>query len=272
MPRYLRTVLRVGEAVGFGELLRAFVEKGIALEAEHPAAARAFFALESRGALAFLRQHDVAVVLEHVEQTLRGYLQLIAPGRPAIDGVDANGLFPVVTPDAVTIPLGRRTDVFPSWEENFTLLKLQATLATLWTSEGTRDFALGAWLETDDRGGLPELFARFVAPEVAAGMFTHLEAVRLMPVLKRRYPGLAADLGELRERVFPGDRPRAAARRRAGDPLSRARRRAGAARVGRRLARAAGRVRRRRRRATTRPCTTPRTSPRRSATASPRAI
>ena len=208
-PRYLRTVLRVGEAVGFGPLLAAFVEKGIALEAEHPAASRAFFALESRGALAFLRQHDVAVVLEHVEQTLRGYLQLIAPGRPAIEGVEANGLFPVVSHDPVTIPLGRRTDVFPSWEENFTLLKLQATLATLWTSEGTREFALGAWLESDERGGLHELFARFVTPEVAAGMFTHLEAVRLLPLLKRRYPGLAADLRDLRERVFPGDRPHA---------------------------------------------------------------
>ncbi len=30
-----------------------------------------------------------------------------------------------------------------------------------------------------------------------------------MPVLKRRYPGLAADVRDLRERVFPGDRPRA---------------------------------------------------------------
>jgi nitric oxide reductase NorD protein len=209
VPRFVRTVLRVGEALGFDDMLRAFVLKGIELEAEHPAASRAFFALESRGALAFLRQHDVAVVLEHVEHTLRGYLQLIAPGRPAIDGVEAEGLFPVVSRDPVNIPLARRTDVFPTWEENFTLLKLQATLATLWTSEGTRDFALGVWLDSDDRGGLYELFARFVAPEVAAGMFTHLEAVRLMPVLKRRYPGLAADLRELRERVFPGDRPRA---------------------------------------------------------------
>ncbi|MEW6269306.1 MAG: hypothetical protein AB1689_08435, partial [Thermodesulfobacteriota bacterium] len=205
---FLRTVLRVGEAVGFGEHLEAFVAKGIALEAEHPAASRAFFALESRGALAFLRQHDVAVLLEHVETTLRGYLQLVAPGRPAIDGVDARGLFPPVSSDPATILLARRTDVFTSWEENFTLLKLQATLATLWTSEGTREFSLGAWLGTDDPGGLAELFARFVAPEVAAGMFTHVEAVRLMPLLRRRYPGLAADLRELRTSVFPADRPR----------------------------------------------------------------
>ena len=209
VPRYVRTVLRVGEALGFDDMLRAFVDKGIALEAEHPAASRAFFALESRGALAFLRQHDVAVVLEHVEHTLRGYLQLIAPGRPAIEGVEAGGLFPVVSRDPVNVPLARRTDVFPTWEENFTLLKLQATLATLWTSEGTRDFSLGAWLDSEDRGGLAELFARFVAPEVAAAMFTHLEAVRLMPALKHRYPGLAADLCDLRARVFPDDRPQA---------------------------------------------------------------
>jgi len=209
LPRFLRTVLRVGEAVGFGEHLEAFVAKGIALEVEHPAAARAFFALESRGALAFLRQHDVAVLLEHVETTLRGYLQLIAPGRPAIDGVDARGLFPPVSQDPATILLARRTDVFTSWEENFTLLKLQATLATLWTSAGTRDFSVGVWLESDDRGGLPEFFARFTAPDVAAGMFTHVEAVRLMPQLKRLYPGLAADLRELRASVFPDDRPQA---------------------------------------------------------------
>lgn len=207
LPRFLRTVLRVGEAVGFGEHLEAFVAKGIALEAEHPSAARAFFGLESRGALAFLRQHDVAVLLEHVETTLRGYLQLIAPGRPAIEGVDARGLFPPISTDPAIILLPQRTDVFPSWEENFTLLKLQATLAILWNSEGTREFSLGTWLGTEDEGGLPELFARFVAPEVAAGMFVHIEAVRLMPRLARRFPGLAADLRDLRVNVFPHDQP-----------------------------------------------------------------
>lgn len=207
-PRFLRTVLRVGETVGFGEHLEAFVERGLALASEHPAAARAFFALESRGALAFLRQHDVAVVLEDVEPTLRGYVQLVSSGRPALEGVAAAGLFPAVSHDAATIPLASRTDVFPSWEDNFTLLKLQATLATLWASEGTHDFSLAAWLDTDDPGGLPELFARFTVPSVAAGVFTHVEAARLMPILLRRYPGLAADVRELRLQVFPGDRPR----------------------------------------------------------------
>ncbi len=207
-PRFLRTVLRVGEAVGFGEHLEAFVERGLALASEHPAAARAFFALESRGALAFLRQHDVAVVLEDVEPTLRGYVQLVTNGRPALAGVSAAGLFPTVSQDPATIPLSSRTDVFPTWEDNFTLLKLQATLATLWASEGTHDFSLGAWLGTDDTGGLPELFARFTAPTVAAGVFTHVEAARLMPTLQRRFPGLAADVRELRLQVFPDDRPR----------------------------------------------------------------
>lgn len=207
-PRFLRSVLRVGDAVGYERHLEAFVEKGISLEAVHPAAARAFFALESRGALAFLRQHDVAVLLENVETTLRGYVHLVSSGRPVIEAVEASGLFPAPPHDAATVPLARRTDVFPSWEENFTLLKLQATLATLWAREGTHDFSLGAWLDNEERGGLPELFARFVAPEVAAGMFTHLEAVRLMPILTRRYPGLAADVAELRERVFPGGAPR----------------------------------------------------------------
>ena len=95
------------------------------------------------------------------------YRQLIAPGRPGIEGVDAGGLFPVVSRDPVNVPLARRTDVFPTWEENFTLLKLQATLATLWTSEGTRDFSLGsahpqggnAWSEDPELGVVDDSFA-----------------------------------------------------------------------------------------------------------------
>jgi hypothetical protein len=47
VPRFLRTVLRVGEAVGFGHDLEAFVREGLALAEIHPIAAEAYFSLFS---------------------------------------------------------------------------------------------------------------------------------------------------------------------------------------------------------------------------------
>lgn len=202
-PRFLRSVLRVGDAVGYGHDLEAFVREGVALAEIQPVAAEAFFGLETRGARAFLTRHDAAVLLEDVETTLRGYLQLLDGERKPLVGVEARGLFAPIATDGATIPVSNRANVFPIWEENFTLLKLQATLASLWQQEGTFDFDIREWVETEDEGGLEQLFRRFESSDAAAGLFMHLEALRVMPRLVERYPGLASDVVELRQRVFP---------------------------------------------------------------------
>ena len=208
-PRFLRSVLRVGDAVGFDEALAAFVDKGLELAGEQRDAALAFFALESRGARAFLARHDTAVLLEDVEGALRGYLQMISMRRRTIGGRDVGGLFPeVADEDDSPIPVASRVDVFPTWEENFALQKLQATLGTLWEEMGTRGFRVAEWLgEPETPGGLRDLFLRFEQPEVAARMFAHLEALRAAPLVARRFPGLASDVARLRRRVFPAGRP-----------------------------------------------------------------
>ncbi|MEY4948930.1 MAG: hypothetical protein RL698_1141 [Pseudomonadota bacterium] len=207
-PRWLRSVLRVGDALGFEAALVAFVDKGLELAEEQPQAALAFFALESRGSREFLKRHDSAALLDDVENTLRGYLQMIAMERRSIAGRDSRGLFPEIAFDDGPVPVATRADVFPNWEENFTLLKLQATLGSLWEEIGTRRFSVADWLgEPDQPGGLREMFLRFAEPEVAARLFAHLEAVRAAPVVRRRFPGLASDVAGLRRRVFPDDRP-----------------------------------------------------------------
>jgi len=209
-PRFLRSVLRVGDAVGFEDALATFVDKGLELAAERQReAALAFFALESRGARAFLARHDTAVLLEDVEAALRGYLQMISMRRRSIGGRDVGGLFPdIAEEDDAPVPVASRVDVFPSWEENFALQKLQATLGTLWEEMGTRRFRVAEWLgDPEAQGGLREMFLRFEQPEVAARMFAHVEAVRAAPLASRRFPGLASDVGRLRRRVFPGDLP-----------------------------------------------------------------
>jgi len=209
VPRFLRSVLRVGEAVGFGRDLEAFVREGLALAEIHPVAAEAYFALETRGARAFLERHDAAVVLEDVESTLRGYVHLIEGARLPVLGVEARGLFTPLASDRESISVGKRMSVFPIWEENFTLVKLQATLAALWRREGAFDFSLARWLgrEPDEKdGGIEDFFRRFASPEAASGLFVHFEALRVMPKLAESYPGLASDLREIRERIFPSDR------------------------------------------------------------------
>ena len=205
-PRFLRSVLRVGDAVGYGPDLESFVREGLALAEVQPVAAEAFFALETRGARAFLVRHDAAVEFAEVETTLRGYLHLIEGSRPSLVGVEARGMFAPLGRNAAVVPVGKRISVFPIWEENFTLMKLQATLAILWRQEGTLDFELGRFLETEDEGGLDEFFHRFAFPEVASGLFLHLEALRVMPLLMQRFPGLAYDVRELRQRIFADDR------------------------------------------------------------------
>lgn len=212
-PRFLRSVLRVGDAVGYEEDLAAFVREGLALAEIQPVAAEAFFGLETRGARAFLTRHDAAVLLEDVETTLRGYLQLIEGERVPIVGVEARGLFAPIVTDGSVAAVSDRVNVFPIWEENFTLLKLQATLTTLWRRAGTFDFELATWLEqmgeesSDEaaEGGLDAFFRRFASSDAAAGLFQHLEALRVLPQLQKRYPGLASDVVALRRRVFPSD-------------------------------------------------------------------
>lgn len=208
-PRFLRSVLRVGDAVGFEQALATFVDKGLELAEERRDAALAFFALESRGARAFLARHDTAVLLEDVEPALRGYLQMISMRRRTVGGREVGGLFPeIADEDDAPIPVAARVDVFPTWEENFALQKLQATLGTVWEELGTRRFRVAEWLsEPETPGGLRDLFLRFDQPDVAARMFAHLEALRAAPLVARRFPGLASDVARLRRRVFPADRP-----------------------------------------------------------------
>jgi hypothetical protein len=203
---YLRRLLRVGETVGFVDGLAGFAEKGLALAETNPDAARAFFALESRSALAFLASQDTGVSFEEVEGTLRGYLRLVAPGGPSPEGQDAAGLFPAIHPGEETLPVSRRAALFPTWEENFSVVKLQVTLASLWEEQGTTAFDLARWLERDEGGGLTEFYRRFRSPDAAAGVFAHLEAARLAPIVAQRFPGLAADVARLRRHLFPDER------------------------------------------------------------------
>lgn len=203
-PRFLRSVLRVVEAVGFGEELEGFVQEGLSLAEMQEVASEAFFSLESRGAKAFLARHDTAVRFEDIETTLRGYLRILERKAPNLIAVDLGGLFPFLDNRKI-IPVSARAGTFPTWEENFTLLKLQATLATLWGEAGTRSFELGHWLSEETEGGFRELYARFELPEAAAGILAHVEAARLAPWIQERFPGLSKDLADLRAHAFRGD-------------------------------------------------------------------
>jgi nitric oxide reductase NorD protein len=191
--------------LGYGEDLEGFVAEGLAMAEVEPVAAEAFFSLETRGARAFLTRHEAAVVFEDVETTLRGYLELVQGERLPLIGADVRGLFAPVSRDGKSVAVARRAGVFPIWEENFTLMKLQLTLGLLWRAEATHEFDVGRFFGTDEGGGLDQFFRHFESPEAAAGLFLHLEAVRSMPLIARLYPGLASDLSALRRRVFPRD-------------------------------------------------------------------
>ncbi len=206
-PAFFRSVLRVLEALDEGAELEGFVAEGLAEMEVSPQAAEAFFALETRGARAFLKRHDAAVHFEDVERTLRGYAHILTDRRHVLLPRRFDGLFPAIL-DEEGLPVAERASSFPVWEENFILLKLQVSLALRWEAENTRGLKVRDWKpEAPVDGGLSVIFGHYIAPLVAAGMFAYVEAARLQPAIGRDLPGLAADLALLRRRLFPSGRP-----------------------------------------------------------------
>ena len=205
----IRTLPRAFEETGEPYVID-WLMRGLAIAADNATAGVAFFALESRTSLQVLRQSSSAVALEEVRERLRKYMHMLSGTtvgivpQAVLSYPPALETFPII---ADALPLPARVDVFPTYEDNFRLLRMWAVQQAGRREFGTYTFALGEmWprlspavqqLMTSGEahsGGLAEYFRCFPHPEIVEALFLLLETQRVNVALERHYRGLGGDL------------------------------------------------------------------------------
>ena len=209
IPPLIRTLPRVCEETDAEGLIK-WLEKGLTVAHDNLTAGTAFFALESRTSLRVLRQASPGVDLEEVQETLRKYIQMLSGSSV---GIHRQELFcyPPPLEEFPTysdgLPLPGRVDFFPTYEENFRLLRVLAAQQAGRREFGTYDFSLTTlWPQLPlalrqflgegvaPVGGLPDYFGRFPHPDVVEALFLWIETQRVSTWIGRAYRGLREDL------------------------------------------------------------------------------
>ena len=218
IPPAIRTLPRAYEEAGERRLLE-WIATGRDIGHTRPEAGVTFFALESRTSLRVLRHDDTGVNLEEVQEVLRKYIQMLS-GRAA--GIERQEFFSY--PPALeefplpgdAIPLPARIDLFPTYEENFRLLRALAMLQAGRREFGTYDFRLERlWPQLSQEvrqltqasgspsGGLGPFFACFPHPQVVEALFLLVETRRVTHRVGQSYRGLRSDLEWLHSVSLP---------------------------------------------------------------------
>jgi hypothetical protein len=205
----LRSLPRALEQAGAGSLPR-WIDRGEALGETNPEAARAYFSLESRTALSVLREGSASVHLEEVHAVLRSYVRMLSAKSLTLRGADGVSLRPFLDRESLegtSIALPEIVDFFPSWEENFSILKLAAAggvgrllhrtyeLSIARVCErlpSPLDHVLAATVKGDTLASLLE-----AVPEAdpLITLFAACEGARIDFRLRRQYRGYAAEMG-----------------------------------------------------------------------------
>jgi nitric oxide reductase NorD protein len=205
----LRSLPRALEQAGARSLPR-WIDRGDALGEVNPDAGRAYFSLESRTALHVLREGSASVHLEEVQGVLRSYVRMLSANSLTLRGADGVSLRPFLdreSLDGTSIALPEIVDFFPSWEDNFSILKLAAAGGVGRLLHGTYDLSIARVCER-----LPPSLAHVLAATVKGDtlaslleavpeadplvtVFAACEGARIDFRLRRQYRGFAAEMG-----------------------------------------------------------------------------
>ncbi|MGH7963560.1 MAG: hypothetical protein ACRERD_17340, partial [Candidatus Binatia bacterium] len=147
IPPVIRSLPRAYEEAG-EQGIEDWLAKGKAIAHNNAAAGVAFFALESRTSIQVLRRSSPGVDLEEVQELLRKYIAMLSGTAVGIRRQE--GLFypPPLEEFPLRgdgLPLPGRVDLFPTYEENFRLLRLLAAQQAGRREFGTYDFSLSAF-------------------------------------------------------------------------------------------------------------------------------
>ncbi len=209
IPPAIRTLPRAYEEAGEQRLLE-WIATGRDIGRARPEAGVTFFALESRTSLRVLRHDDTGVNLEEVQEVLRKYIQMLSGWAAGIERQEFFSYPPALEEFPLpgdAIPLPARIDLFPTYEENFRLLRALAMLQAGRREFGTYDFRLERlWPQLSEEvrhlreasgppsGGLGAFFACFPHPQVVEALFLLVETRRVTHRVGQSYRGLRADL------------------------------------------------------------------------------
>lgn len=218
--RALPAALQRAEPAG----VRGWIERGIELVATSPDVGPAYFGLETRTSLRYLRAESAATHLDEVDGVLRAYARMLSGRTLELRPIEAAALRAFIDAGSMTgesIALPAKVDAFDSWEDNFAVLKMATASAVGRLLYGSYQLSLPAVLARLPESAAAQLRRR--APgerfsglltntpigDVLLGLYAACEGIRVDGLLRRRYRGYAADLlglaGRLRRKA--GHRP-----------------------------------------------------------------
>ena len=220
----LRSLPRALEQAGVGGMAR-WIERGETIGETNLEAGRAYFALESRTAIGYLRESSVAVHVEEVHGVLRSYARMLSGASLTLRSADGVSLRPFLdreTLERTTIALPEKVDLFDSWEDNFSILKIATAGGVGRLVYGTFELSLARVCMR-----LPRALAQVLAATVTGdtlgrlleaipeadpliSLFTACDGARIDVRLAGTYRGYADELARtaarLRRRVAPARR------------------------------------------------------------------
>ncbi|MGH7823493.1 MAG: hypothetical protein ACREQ9_27340, partial [Candidatus Binatia bacterium] len=219
LPSLLRSLPRLfGETDAAGVI--HWIGRGEALSAENPEAGMAYFRLESRTSVQALRDTSAAARFEEAQGVLRSYARMLSGQALRLRAAEGPSLRPFLdleSLDRASFALPERVDVFDSWEENFSLLKLMTANGVARLLFGTYDLHLprvwerlpapiGAALSAAIGGDrLAHLLEAVPEADPLIPLFAAAEGARVDARLRRVYRGYDAEIracaGRLRRRT-----------------------------------------------------------------------
>ncbi len=211
----LRSLPRAIDHAGPRGLAR-WIERGEEIAETNLEGGRAYFALESRTALRYLRENSAAVHMEEVHGVLRSYARMLSAASLTLRSGDGVSLRPFLDRESLersSIALPECVDFFHSWEENFSVLKLATAVGVGRLIYGSFDLSLervrarlpaslaavlAALIEGD---GLAEFLEAVPEADPLIALFTACDGARIDFRLRREYRGYAAEIERVARRL-----------------------------------------------------------------------
>jgi nitric oxide reductase NorD protein len=211
----LRSLPRALEQAGPRGMER-WIARGEAIAETNFEAGLAYFALESRTALRYLREDSAAVHLDEVQGVLRSYARMLSAESftlRAADGVSLRPFFDREALERTSAALPEKVDFFDSWEDNFSILKLATAGSVGRLDYGTYDLSL-ARVRSRLPPALAEVLGRNVSGDTLGdlleavpeadpliALFAACDGARIDFRMRRKYRGYAAEIARVAARL-----------------------------------------------------------------------
>jgi hypothetical protein len=211
----LRSLPRALEQAGARGMAR-WIAWGEGIAEANPEAGRAYFALESRTALRYLREHSAAVHLEEVHGVLRSYVRMLCGVSLTLRSGDGASLRPFLDRESLersSIALPESVDLFSSWEDNFSVLKLAAAVGVGRLLYGSFELSLtrvrarlpaplaSVLAATIEGDGFADLLEAVPEADPLIALFAACDGARIDFRLRRQYRGYTAEIERLARRL-----------------------------------------------------------------------